>query len=208
MTGGTGHLAEVIQRDLRSLCRFMALIASYGDMTACQRETRLLVLGQREARSLECRPGMALLAAIQPRFRRKLPFMLILVAVGTFGKFDLESRLLAGGNVASCAGHLFMRKLDRIAALGMIRDREKGRTPALFIVATHTLSAIRPLRKLTTVRIWIMAVFARLVRDRHMKIRTLVAGHAVHFKMLADQRKVCLRVIKFRRKPRTLPCHR
>ena len=75
-------------------------------------------------------------------------------------------------------------------------------------MATLALPTDCALRKLSSVRIRLVAVCAEIVRNGRFEISIRVALHASDLLMLSLQSKVRLRVIELSCKCRFLPCHR
>jgi len=121
VTACAAQLLEVIYRRLFTDWRFVAVVARHCLMAARQRPIRLLVFGKVEVRSLEGRPVVALLAAVEPRRGRELAYVLVLVAIDA--KLELESVLgrLAGRRVAILALDLGMRRYQGELGPGVVR---------------------------------------------------------------------------------------
>lgn len=125
VTGGAAQLREVVAHQLPAQFGLVAIVARNGDVAAREREGGLLVLLQREAGGLERGSVMAALALIEPRRFGELPLVLVLVAVHTARKGNLETRFLAGGNVALRALHLLVRKHQRVLRFRVILHGER-----------------------------------------------------------------------------------
>jgi hypothetical protein len=131
-----------------------------------------------------------------PGWTRKLPLMLICVAIDTTGKLDFESGRLACRCVARCALDDRMRKGQWEAGLRMIGNRERGRAPALNSVAAFASAFIRTRKELAAVWIGLVAVCAGSVGNWCFEIASCVAGQAGYVSMFAEQRKACLRMVE------------
>src|SRR6266849_1161593 len=90
------QLIEVIERNCRPRQRLMAVVASNRHVAARQGETRRLMFGNREVRSLERSSVVTLFAAILPGGTSELALVFIFVAIYAFREFDLVARFLAG----------------------------------------------------------------------------------------------------------------
>lgn len=143
-----------------------------------QREGRFLVLGDRVACGLEGVSVVALLTTIAPRRARKLPLVLILVAIHTPCKLDHVTGILACRLMAPLALHLLMRRHQRKLGLGVVRNREGGRLPSRDSVTTLAPAAIYPLKELAAVGIGLVAIRTELVRNRRLEVSASVASHA------------------------------
>jgi hypothetical protein len=96
MTGCACSLIEVVQRYFCTECGFVTFGAGNGFMSSRKREDGLLVFCKSVVRRFECCSVVASLAAIVRGWIRKLPLMLIVMAIDATGKLDLEARILAG----------------------------------------------------------------------------------------------------------------
>ncbi len=96
-----------------------------------QREAGVFVLGQGKRRWLVTFEIVAAVAGVEVRSRRKLPGMLIGVAVNAAIKFDFEQSVFALGNMALRAFQARMSTLQRIRSARVLFDREQRWLPAL-----------------------------------------------------------------------------
>jgi len=95
--------------------RLVTIGAGDGDVSARERETRVLMLRQREFRRTEPLHRVTALATVRIRRRRELSEMYISMAVGALAELDLEERRFARGHVTLCARHFRMLAGQRIA---------------------------------------------------------------------------------------------
>ena len=202
-----GQLRKVVRHHSLPRQRLVALVARHRNMTTRQRKVRLLVLRHRVVRCLERRPSVALLAPVVPRSTRKLPLMLVLMAVDAQRKLQTVAPRRPLRRVAVVALHLGMRRHQRKLRLRMIRHRVRRLVPVLHSVAALALPLIRPTRKLSAVNI-LVAIQALRMRDLRLEVPSLMASVAIHFQVLPKQRKIRLRMVKPIRKPRLRPTQR
>ena len=81
---------------------FVALRAADGNVRACQNETRVLVFGYREGRTMKILHGVAILATVLVGRGGELFVMLILVAIRAGREFHFVQRVFAGGRYGIC----------------------------------------------------------------------------------------------------------
>jgi len=94
------------------------------------------------------------------------------------------------------AWHAPVPALQRIRCRSVLLQRESGGLPSVQIVAGGALPTIRPLSKLSVVRIGLVAIHAPGKGQWLFKIAVGVALRAVHADMFSGQRKFCFGVIK------------
>jgi len=122
VAGCAAQLTEMVRYYLRTEHWLVAFVAGHRQVTAREWKLRILMLLKRVARRLECRPIVALLAAITPWVTRELALMFIAVTVNAGRELDLEFRCRTCRYVASGATHVCMRKVQRETGLRMVRD--------------------------------------------------------------------------------------
>ncbi len=110
----------------------------------------------------------------------KLATMDILVAVRAKRKLDFVKRCWPLGNMALSAGHLRMRAVQRETAGVVVYHCEFRRLKAIQSVAGVAPAAIRAPDKLSIMGIRVMAVGARLMRNRRLEVSGLMADPAVN----------------------------
>lgn len=134
MATGAGEILPVIDHGWFwfELCGlFVAVTARNRDVPASEDEVGLFVAGQREGRGLVTFEVVALAASVEIRCRRKLPGMLIIVAVGAVLEFDFEESVFPLGNVTLRALQLGMSSLQRIGGGRMVLHRELRWFPSI-----------------------------------------------------------------------------
>lgn len=94
--------------------------------------------------------------------------------------------------------HVCMRKDQGKARFRMVCHAECGRTPSVYRVTALATPAIGAAGKLSLVGIGFMAIRTSAMRDRHPEIFPIVAFHARHFCVLAQQREARLGMIEGR----------
>lgn len=166
------------------------------------------MLLDRVAGCFECRPIVALLAAVAPRLTRELALMFIAMAVNAGRELDFEFRCGSRQCVASSAANIGMRKIERETGLRMIRDRKCRRAPALHRMAAFATTAILTFCKLSAVRIWFVAVGALLMWNRRFEISSGMTTQTLNIEMFPEQWETGLRVIERFGKARSLPRRR
>ena len=100
----------------------MTIVACNRHVRSGEGETGLLVLVERKAGDLESCTVMTLLASVPPGRSCELALMLVLVTINALCEFDLELRILAGGDVTRSAFNSCVRKRERETGLGVIGD--------------------------------------------------------------------------------------
>src|SRR5579864_5915591 len=142
---------------------------------------------------------VAFLALIEVGCAGELCLVLVLVAVGALGKFDLVQRRASRRDVTALALHRRVFPLQWIRARRMLFHRERGWLESLHGVASGTLAAVGALYELPAVRIRLMTIRAVRIRDWFLEIRARVTGIAPHADVFAEQRILSLRVVEIGR---------
>lgn len=176
------------------------IVLPVGSYRARQRILALLVQRQRVVGGFPRRSRVALLALVQPRRRRKLSLVLILVAIQALRIRQFVYGLFLRRLVALRAFHLVVRHHQGEPGPRMFGSRVRRRLPALHRVAAFALASIRPFQELPAMLI-LVAIAAKLVFDRLLEIRGLVARNATYILVLAQQGKRRLGVVELRFKP-------
>lgn len=195
----------MIESDLRSRGRLVAIVAGHCHVPAGEGEAGYLVLRQSIAGCCEGQSCMAFLAAVAPGLARELSVMLILVAIDAGCKLDFVTRVLASGNMALSARYFRMRSHEGKAGFRVIRERKRRRAPTGNRVTAFAAAAVGPLHKLAAMRVGRVAVRACIVSDWSLEVAALVAAHAGHLEMLAKQGERGLRVVEGGGKSGLLP---
>lgn len=204
MASGAPERVEMIESYLRVDGRFVAFVARNGYVPPGQRPVGLLVLTQRVAGGLEGDSCMALFTAVTPWFVGKLALVLILMAIHAERKLHPVTSLLACWDMTACALHLGVRRHERKAGFGVAARCVGRRAPAIHRVATLAPPPVGALLELASMLVF-MAIHAICKRDRRIEVRGLVASQAGHINMLAQQRKLRLRMIESCSEGRSLP---
>jgi len=198
MTTGAGEVLPVIDHvwlRLKLGRLLVAVGARYGDMSAGQYKVRLLVLRKGEGRRLVSLQVVAAIARVEIGRRCKLSRMPVFMAVRAQIKLYPVQRVFALGHMALSALKSSVPALKRILGRGVLLNSEKRRLPALYVVTRRTLAAIRALRELSLVSIFV-TVRALLEGDGLLEIPIRVALFAFDRGVFAFQRILCLRVVK------------
>ena len=199
------ELIEVIERHTGSRQWLVALVTGHGSVTTGKREVGALVVGERVGRGLEGGPGVALFASIAPGRGSELALVLVLVTVNAEPELDLVASLFSGWDMAVDTLHIGVRKEQREIGLSMICSSKCRGGPAFDRVATLATASVGAPEELSPVRIGIVAVGAVGEGDGSLEVGTFVAGNARYRDVLAEQRKLCLRVVEGRGEGGTLP---
>src|SRR5438874_1772196 len=136
---------------------------------------RLLMLGEAERRRLVSLQIVTAVAGVEVRGGRKLPLVLVGVAVGAALELDFEQRVFSLWNMALCTFQPRMLASQRISAAGMLLHRECRRLPTVYGMTGGALHPVRTLGKLPVMRIRLMAVHTLLKCQRLLKIPIGVA---------------------------------
>ncbi len=129
---------------------------------------------------------VAFLAMVEVGRRRKLAAMDVLVAIRTERKLDLVQRGRARRKMTLGARNLRMRTMQGEAGRVVLYDREFRGFEAIQRVAGVAAAAIGTLGELSTVRIGVVAISARLMGDGSLEITGFVAGFTIHFQVLTQ----------------------
>lgn len=149
---------------------------------------------------------MALIAAVAPRRRGKLPIVFILVAIEAGCELDFVAGRLAGRSMTVGALDLGVRRDQRKLGFGVISHRVGGRNPSFNGVAAFAASFVSPRKELAAMWVGLVAVRALDMGNLRLEVGALVAGEAGNLKVLAQQRVVGLGVIEGGREGGFLPC--
>jgi hypothetical protein len=194
-----GEVVEMIRRVFGSSFaarRYMAFRTRYGEMSARQRVTRLLMQRNREGGRLKPPNRMTWFALVVVGGPGELAAVLVLVAVRALRKGDFVTRRGPCGNVAFVACYARVFSIQRIADRRMCLDVEERGLPSIHRVARGTLAFVRTGGKLAAV--WIDRVAVRASREGNFffEITSPVASEAIHFRMQSQQRIFGLGMIK------------
>ena len=157
---------------------------------------RPLVFREREGRWLVRLHAMAAVARVEIRSRSKLLRVAIAMAIGAAIELHFENRVAAFRNVALRALQTRVTTLQRILGQSVLFHRKSRRFPPLHSVAGRTFSAIGALRKLTFVRIGLMAVHALGKSQGLLEISIGMALRASDAGVLPFQGKFCFGMIE------------
>jgi len=160
VAGGARLILEMERKNLvcsSGKAGLVALRASHGHVGAGQREVCLLVLGNRERRTMKVFYSVTILTTILVGSGGKLLVVRVLVAIQAGREFYFVDGVLAGGRVALFALHGRMFSFKRIFRSGMLLHAKLRRLPAVDGVALRALSLACPRLELPFVRIWGMA---------------------------------------------------
>ena len=138
---------------------------------------------------------MALIAGVEIRSSGKLIGVSIGMAVGAALKLDFIKGVLALGSMALHAFQTRVTALERVVGRGVFFHGEKGRLPALHVVAGRALAAILTLDELPFVSI-LVAIRALLKWDLLLEIAVGVALGALDGSVLALERVFGLGVVE------------
>jgi len=173
----------------------VALGARNGDVAASQDKAGLLVFGQAKGRRFVSFEIVTFVAGVEIRSAGKLIGVAIGMAIGAALKFDFVKRVLALGSMALHAFQARVAALQRVVGRSVFFHGEKGRLPALHVVAGRAFAAIFSLDELPVMSI-LVAIRALLKRDGLFEIAVGVALGAIDSSVLALERVLRLGVIK------------
>ena len=194
MAGGAGAVLKMEWQDLvgsSAEAYLVAFGASNGYVSAGQHETGVLMLGNREGRTMEVLYGMAILAAVLIRRGGKLLVMRVLVAVQTGRELHFVQSVFSGGSVAFVASDGRVFPLEWIVRRSMLFHPELRWLPALDGVALGAFSFARACFKLAFVRIGSVANGALVKGQRLFEIARRVAFGAANFHVHSKERIFC-----------------
>lgn len=138
---------------------------------------------------------MALVAGVEIRSSGKLIGVTVGVAIGATPKLDFINGVLALRSVALHALQPRVTALERVVGRSVFFHGEKGRLPALYVVAGRTLAAILTLDELPVVSI-LVAIRAFLEWDLLLEIAVGVALGAIDGSVLAFERVLGLGMVE------------
>src|ERR1019366_526933 len=183
----------------------VAIAAGDGDVTAFQREARLVVARQRELRRLEAVHRVAAFAAVLVWRVRKLAGVYVTVAVYAFLVPNLIASRRARWLVALIASYRGMLAEQWIQAFRVRQHRVSGRLPAIGGMATGAVARVGACGKLPPMDV-LVAGLTLLMRHRGLVVGGLVALVAGHRRVLAQQREFRLGMVERRERiSRRLP---
>ena len=165
----------------------MTISAGNGHVSAGEQEACFFVAGECEGRRLESLNGVAAFAAIQVWGRRELPGMLVLVAVVTTLKFNLEERVFSFGDMTLGAFDGAVFAFESIGRRGVIFHGKGRRLESIDGVAGRAFARSRSLGKLAVMRIGLVAIDALCERNRLFEIASGVTQRTIHGSVLAEQ---------------------
>lgn len=178
--------------------RFMAIRAKHSQVCPRQRKPRVLVLTEREPCRLEALDVVAGFAAILMWRPSELSFVNVHVTVFTLRMCDFEKRTLALRslhNVTLFASHFRMVPFQRVFRSRMFLDGERRRRESLHCVAFCTFPAAGAPQELPLMRVFV-AVHTFCEGYGCLEVPVRVAIAACNRNMLAEQGKLCLRMIE------------
>lgn len=186
MTAGAIQVLPVINEIFRlELRRFLVAIgARHREVPTGQRKMSLLMLGECKGGRLVSLQVVAFIAGIEIWGGGKLTGMAVLVAIGAEGKLHPVESVFALGNVALGAFHLGVTALQRVLGGSVLLDREKGRLPALHVMARGALAFVRALGELPVVSV-LVAIRTFRERDRLFEVAIGVALAATDLRVFA-----------------------
>ena len=173
----------------------MALGAGYGDVAASQHKAGLLVLGQAKRGRLVSFKIVTFVAGVEIRSAGKLIGVSIGMAIGAALKLDFIKGVLTLGSMALHAFQPRVAALQRVVGRSVFFHGEKGRLPALHVVAGRAFTAILTLDELPIMSI-LVAIRALLERDLLLEIAVGVALGAIDGGVLALERVLGLGVVE------------
>ncbi len=211
MADGTLRAAEpeLYLGELRSLDdgTLVTLVARHRNMASRKNEPALLVPRDVERRGLVALLAVTTFAAVQVWGPRKLLLVRILMTVVAARELDLEKRVLTGGRVTLRTGDHGVLPPQRKCCQIVFCEGELRLFESVERVATLALTAVCPARKLPTVRVRV-TVCAGVVRNGLLEVTPLVAVEALHFLVLAHQRKLGDEVVEVSRERNRVPRRR
>jgi len=176
----------------------VAIHAKDRDVPAGEREAGFLVTGERKLGRLKSLHTVTRLAAVLERGICKLALVNILMAVLTLCFRDFEQRVFVLWPLRQMAfvarhGHVFTFK--GILCRCMIFHTKGRGLETVDVMARRTFATVRAAAELPLMGI-LMAIHAFCEWHGSFKISVLVAVRAIYFRMFAEQRKFCCRVIE------------
>ncbi len=138
---------------------------------------------------------MAKFALVQVRRCRKLPLVLVLVAICAVIELDQVQGVFAFRNMTAAALHGGMLELQRIRGLRMFFHPKRGRLESGNGVAGRTFAGVGALDELPVV-LTLVATGALIECERLLEIAAGVALHATDGLMSAEQRVFGFGVVK------------
>ena len=175
----------------------MTLHARHCDVSTGERKARLLVPRNTECRRAEALHQVTVFTTIQVRRTGELLAVRVGVAIHAKRKLHFVVCCLPGRHVTLRAGHGRVLALERIGRCGVFFHREIRWLESLDAVAGSTITAVRALGELPTVRVGRVAIGALPVRHRLFEICRAVTLVALHGRMFSFQRVICFRMVKF-----------
>lgn len=131
--------------------------------------------------------------------------MRILVAVHTERKLYLEQCTFARWPMALVTLDRGVFPVQREAGSVVIGDSKRSLFEALNRVARFAAAAVCTVRELSMMRIGLMAVGAKAVRNRRLEVSAAMARLALHLHMLTQQGKPGFGMVEVRHEGRLLP---
>jgi len=138
---------------------------------------------------------VALVAGVEIRSAGKLVGVTVGMAIGAALELDFIKGVLALGSMALFAFQPRVTPLQRVVGRSVFFHGEKGRLPALHVVAGRALAAILTLGELPVMSI-LVAIRAFLERDLLLEIAVGVALGAIEGGVLALERVLGLGVVE------------
>ena len=184
--------------------RFVAFVARHRRMRSRQRKLCLLVHCNRVQRTVIVLHRVAVFATVVVRRTRELAVMCVFVAIRAMSEFDFVNGVLARRNVALRAFHLRVLPFQGIARGLMFFHAKQRRLPRIDFVTLGAFAFHRPVRELPPVDV-LVAIQALVEGKRFLEFPAGVARHAVHLRVTAQQRELCLGVIERKPGQRLLP---
>lgn len=158
--------------------------ARHCDVPASQHKTRLLVARQIERGRVERALVVTTLAAVEVRGASELIAMYVLMAISASRGFNLECRGPACWYVALGASHLRVFRKQREGRGFVVGNGELRRLESVSRMTRLAAPSVASRQKLTIVRIRVVAVGARAVRNGGLEVAIAMARLAAHVKVL------------------------
>lgn len=174
----------------------VAFVASYRNVAADKRESRLLVSSKRERRGMIAMLCVAAVALVHVWRTGKLCLVRILMTIGTVRKLHFEIRILASGGVTLGTRDIRMHASQWECSQVVLREGEFRWLKARKSVAVFALSPIRSCGELSPMRIGTVAVRTLGMRDGTPEVAALVTCQTRDIPVLAFQWKLRQEVIE------------
>jgi len=148
---------------------------------------------------------VALLAAVQVWRSRELCRVHILVAIGASIELDPEDSRTTRWSMTLGALNVGVPATQGEASCAMVLHRKDRALESVDGMTAFAFSAVGSLHELTVVRIWLVTVGAKLMRELRLEVARLVTSGTTHVRVLAPKGISRLVVIKRRQECCLLP---